>query len=158
MLNMMRADRSHSVDWIGAVCRAAEREIPRSGGTCRSQAADDQHQWAIARRARSQRRIRIAISSSRPMIGVRWRCPAWRPPPLARTNRNSITSSDTPFNLLTDGVALHRRRPARLCRLCAFDRHWDISRLPYDGEANRWFDAAWLVSPRNPARAPTRVS
>ena len=45
---MMRADRSHSVDWIGAVCRAAEREIPRSDGTCRSQAADDQHQWAIA--------------------------------------------------------------------------------------------------------------
>jgi dihydromethanopterin reductase len=23
--------------------------------------------------------------------------------------------------------------------------HWDINRLPYDGEADRWFDPAWLV-------------
>lgn len=22
--------------------------------------------------------------------------------------------------------------------------HWDITRLPYDGEADRWFDPAWL--------------
>ena len=25
-----------------------------------------------------------------------------------------------------------------------FVRHWDITRLPYDGEAYRWFDPAWL--------------
>ena len=24
-------------------------------------------------------------------------------------------------------------------------RHWDITRLPYDGEADRWFDPAWVV-------------
>jgi dihydromethanopterin reductase len=24
-------------------------------------------------------------------------------------------------------------------------RHWDITRLPYDGEADRWFDPAWLT-------------
>jgi dihydromethanopterin reductase len=24
-------------------------------------------------------------------------------------------------------------------------QHWDITRLPYDGEADRWFDPAWLV-------------
>ena len=24
--------------------------------------------------------------------------------------------------------------------------HWDITRLPYDGEADRWFDPAWLVA------------
>jgi dihydromethanopterin reductase len=22
--------------------------------------------------------------------------------------------------------------------------HWDITRLPYDGEADRWFDPSWL--------------
>lgn len=22
--------------------------------------------------------------------------------------------------------------------------HWDITRLPYDGEADRWFDSTWL--------------
>jgi len=25
-------------------------------------------------------------------------------------------------------------------------RHWDITRLPYDGDADRWFDPAWLVA------------
>jgi dihydromethanopterin reductase len=24
-------------------------------------------------------------------------------------------------------------------------QHWDINRLPYDGEADRWFDPKWLV-------------
>lgn len=24
-------------------------------------------------------------------------------------------------------------------------RHWDITRLPYDGDADRWFDPAWTV-------------
>jgi dihydromethanopterin reductase len=27
-----------------------------------------------------------------------------------------------------------------------FIRLWDINRLPYDGEADRWFDPAWLVA------------
>jgi dihydromethanopterin reductase len=27
-----------------------------------------------------------------------------------------------------------------------FIDHWDITRLPYDGEADRWFDPAWLVA------------
>lgn len=26
-----------------------------------------------------------------------------------------------------------------------FIRHWDITRLPYDGPADRWFDPKWLV-------------
>ena len=27
-----------------------------------------------------------------------------------------------------------------------FVSHWDITRLPYDGPADRWFDPAWLVA------------
>ena len=27
-----------------------------------------------------------------------------------------------------------------------FIRHWDINRLPYDGDADRWFDPQWLVA------------
>lgn len=27
-----------------------------------------------------------------------------------------------------------------------FIRHWDITRLPYDGEADRWFNPAWLLA------------
>jgi dihydromethanopterin reductase len=30
-----------------------------------------------------------------------------------------------------------------------FIQHWDITRLPYDGDADRWFDPAWLVASRN---------
>jgi dihydromethanopterin reductase len=29
-----------------------------------------------------------------------------------------------------------------------FIQHWDITRLPYDGEADRWFNPAWLVAAR----------
>ncbi len=25
-------------------------------------------------------------------------------------------------------------------------QHWDVTRLPYDGEADRWFNPAWLVA------------
>ena len=31
-------------------------------------------------------------------------------------------------------------------------QHWDITRLPYDGEADRWFDPAWLTAGRGPER------
>ena len=31
-----------------------------------------------------------------------------------------------------------------------FIRHWDITRLPYDGDADRWFDPAWLVAAEKP--------
>jgi dihydromethanopterin reductase len=27
-------------------------------------------------------------------------------------------------------------------------RHWDITRLPYDGDADRWFDPQWVVAAR----------
>jgi dihydromethanopterin reductase len=27
-----------------------------------------------------------------------------------------------------------------------FIGHWDITRLPYDGDADRWLDPAWLVA------------
>ena len=27
-----------------------------------------------------------------------------------------------------------------------FIRHWDVTRLPYDGDADRWFNPQWLVA------------
>lgn len=35
--------------------------------------------------------------------------------------------------------------PAVWAAYAPFIRHWDITRLPYDGEADRWFDPAWLL-------------
>jgi len=31
-----------------------------------------------------------------------------------------------------------------------FIDHWDITRLPYDGEADRWFNPAWLTASVRP--------
>jgi dihydromethanopterin reductase len=33
-----------------------------------------------------------------------------------------------------------------------FIRHWDITRLPYDGEADRWFDPAWIGASGKPPK------
>lgn len=27
-------------------------------------------------------------------------------------------------------------------------RHWDVTVLPYDGDADRWFDPRWLIAPQ----------
>jgi dihydromethanopterin reductase len=38
--------------------------------------------------------------------------------------------------------------PAVWAAYAGFIQHWDITRLPYDGEADRFFDPAWLVMAR----------
>ena len=39
-----------------------------------------------------------------------------------------------------------------------FVSHWDITRLPYDGPADRWFDPNWLVRGPVGPREDTRPS
>jgi dihydromethanopterin reductase len=34
--------------------------------------------------------------------------------------------------------------PAVWAAYAGLVRHWDVTRLPYDGEADRWFDPGWL--------------
>ena len=34
-------------------------------------------------------------------------------------------------------------------------RHWDITRLPYDGPADRWFNPAWLLAAESVAQNVT---
>lgn len=29
-------------------------------------------------------------------------------------------------------------------------QHWDITRLPYDGDADRWFNPAWVTAAKSP--------
>jgi dihydromethanopterin reductase len=50
-------------------------------------------------------------------------------------------------------LAAHRGRvvfigggPAVWTAYAPFIQHWDITRLPYDGEADTWFDPAWLIA------------
>lgn len=35
--------------------------------------------------------------------------------------------------------------PPVWARYAQFVRHWDVTRLPYDGPADRWFDPAWMT-------------
>ncbi|ESX64320.1 diacylglycerol kinase [Mesorhizobium sp. LSHC420B00] len=35
-----------------------------------------------------------------------------------------------------------------------FVSHWDVTRLPYDGPADRWFDARWLTGWRSCQKSP----
>ena len=67
---------------------------------------------------------------------------------------HEIRSSDRPAEVLArfpDRVVYVGGGPPVWQAYAPFIRHWDITRLPYDGEADRWFDPAWLVASGKPA-------
>ncbi|MGA0593658.1 diacylglycerol kinase [Enterovirga sp. CN4-39] len=79
-------------------------------------------------------------------------------PDFARHDRTivELRSSDRPGDLLDrfrDRVVFIGGGPPVWAAYAQYVRHWDITRLPYDGEADRWFDPAWLTS-----GAPAEVS
>ncbi len=58
-----------------------------------------------------------------------------------------IRSNASPDSMLArfpDRVVFIGGGPAVWTAYAPRIQHWDIMRLPYDGEADRWFDAAWL--------------
>jgi len=60
-----------------------------------------------------------------------------------------IHASDKPQEVLArfpGRVVFIGGGPPVYAAYAAFIRLWDINRLPYDGEADRWFDPAWLVA------------
>ncbi len=60
-----------------------------------------------------------------------------------------IRSSMTPADVIArfpDRVIFICGGPPVWAAYAGFIQHWDITRLPYDGEADRWLDPAWLVS------------
>jgi dihydromethanopterin reductase len=72
-------------------------------------------------------------------------------PEFARRDRTivEIRSVMTPADVLAkfpDRVVYVGGGPAVWAAYARYIRHWDINRLPYDGEADRWFDPAWLVA------------
>ena len=72
-------------------------------------------------------------------------------PGYARGDRTllALRSSDDPRTMI-------ERYPGRVVYIgggppvwdayAPFIRHWDVTRLPYDGEADRWFDPRWLLT------------
>lgn len=72
-------------------------------------------------------------------------------PSFAFTDRTIVTirSSQTPEEALApfqDRVVYIGGGPSVYAAYARLIRHWDINRLPYDGEADCWFDPAWLIA------------
>lgn len=60
-----------------------------------------------------------------------------------------IRSDDDPEEVLSrfpDRVVYVGGGPAVWEVYAPYVRHWDINTLPYDGEADTWFDPAWLLA------------
>jgi dihydromethanopterin reductase len=77
-------------------------------------------------------------------------------PDFARTTRTvfTIRSHMTPAEVIgrfPDRVIFIGGGPPVWTAFAHLIEHWDITRLPYDGEADRWFDPAWLVQSAPPA-------
>ena len=71
-------------------------------------------------------------------------------PAFARKDRTivQLRSSDRPENMLArfpDRVIFIGGGPPVWSVYAPFIRHWDITVLPYDGEADRWFDPKWVT-------------
>jgi dihydromethanopterin reductase len=67
-----------------------------------------------------------------------------------------IRSHDQPEDVLaryTDRDVFIGGGPSVWESYAHFIEHWDVTRLPYDGPADRWFDPAWLVRAAPPATA-----
>src|SRR5262249_47153692 len=64
-----------------------------------------------------------------------------------RTTRESRSSMAPPEMLahFPPRVIFIGGGPPVWAAYAAYVRHWDITRLPYDGEADRWFDPSWIV-------------
>ncbi len=72
-------------------------------------------------------------------------------PSFAFTERTIVTirSSQTLEEALApfpDRVVFIGGGPSVYAAYARLIRHWDINRLPYDGEADRWFDPGWLIA------------
>jgi dihydromethanopterin reductase len=72
-------------------------------------------------------------------------------PDFARIDRTivEVRSSMTPEDMLArfpGRVVYIGGGPPVWTAYARFIRHWDITRLPYDGEADRFFDPAWVVA------------
>ncbi len=70
-------------------------------------------------------------------------------PAFAREDRTivEIRSSMRPEDAIArfpDRVIFIGGGPPVWAAYAPFIRHWDINRLPYDGEADRFFDPAWI--------------
>lgn len=68
-------------------------------------------------------------------------------PASAKLDRTivAIRSSDKPEEILAATANAPSSSAAVWTAYAHLINEWDITRLPYDGEADRWFDPTWLL-------------
>lgn len=69
---------------------------------------------------------------------------AWRDRTIVETR--SGDDPETVLSRFSDRVVYVGGGPRVWDVYAKYVRHWDINRMPYDGEADRWFDPAWLLA------------
>lgn len=72
-------------------------------------------------------------------------------PDFARSDRTIVTlrswmKPEDLFAQYPNDVIYIGGGPPVWAAYARFVEHWDITRLPYDGPADRWLDPAWLVA------------
>ena len=72
--------------------------------------------------------------------------PAWAYEDRTIAVIRSATPPEEALAAYPDRVVFIGGGPPVWTAYAPFIRHWDITRLPYDGEADRWFEPAWLVA------------
>jgi dihydromethanopterin reductase len=75
-------------------------------------------------------------------------------PPAATADRTvvAIRSADNPEDVIAqfdNRIIYIGGGPAVWRSYAHLIRHWDITRLPYDGPADRWFDVSWLTAAKH---------
>jgi len=74
-------------------------------------------------------------------------------PEFARRDRTCVVirSAERPEDVLAryaERVVYIGGGPVVWDAYAPFIRHWDVTRLPYDGDADRWFNPEWLIAAR----------
>jgi dihydromethanopterin reductase len=59
--------------------------------------------------------------------------------------RSSLAAADA-IAAFPDRVIFIGGGPPVFAAYAGFVQHWDITRLPYDGDADRWFDPQWVTA------------
>jgi dihydromethanopterin reductase len=70
-------------------------------------------------------------------------------PDFARAEMTLRVAHENPEDVLAefaDRVVFIGGGPALWDVYAKYIMHWDITRLPYDGPADRWFDPKWLLT------------
>jgi dihydromethanopterin reductase len=109
--------------------------LPWEGNRGREYVADVEHFFELTRG-------HVVIMGQRTFTSV---------PDFAFKHRDilEIHASDRPEKVLArfpSRVVFIGGGPPVYAAYAPFIRHWDINRLPYNGEADRWFDPARLVA------------